>query len=94
MIRRTFAVAVAAVLTVSAAAAERDPRLNLRAMFEDAPGVADDAAAEAPLTMELIVARIDADGKLIKACVDSEAAARRFFDAPLETLENRKAKTQ
>jgi hypothetical protein len=37
-------------------------------------------------SMEVVVARIGADGKPVLGCVDTEEAARRFFEAPAERL--------
>lgn len=102
MIRRISGIgAIATLITLSAVAAEpaRKP-LDLRAIFEQAPGVLmidgsrNPTAITAPASLEVVVARIGPDGKLIKACVDSEAAARRFLDDPLETLHTRQAKEQ
>lgn len=104
MIRRPFALAAAAaLLTVSATAAEsrhsgQAPQFNLRALFEHAPGV-DNPAGGSGVTeglgaTEIIVARVGPDGKLIKVCVNSEAAVRRFLDAPLEALETKQARQQ
>jgi len=36
--------------------------------------------------MDVLVARIGPDGKVIIACVDSEAAAKRFLEAPIEKV--------
>ena len=36
--------------------------------------------------LEVVVARIGADGRPVLACVDSEEAARRFLEAPVEKL--------
>jgi len=36
--------------------------------------------------MDVLVARIGSDGKVIIACVDSEAAAKRFLEAPIEKV--------
>ena len=47
-----------------------------------------------PTHSDVIVARIDTDGSLVKACVDNEEAARRFFAAPIQNVEGRKAKEQ
>ena len=40
----------------------------------------------APPRIEIVVMRIDADGKAIYACVDSKEAAKRFLEAPLEQV--------
>jgi hypothetical protein len=41
---------------------------------------------------EVMMARIGADGKIVMVCVDSEAAARKFLDAPVESLARVKEK--
>ena len=100
MIRRRVALAaVAAVITVSATAAESADRLDLRGLFQRAPGVADaarpgDAEQSTTTTVELLLARVGPDGKLIKVCVDTEAAARRFLNADVTTLRTQQAKEQ
>ncbi len=73
------------------------PMVTLHEMFAQAPGVItenENGITAGPMQADVIVARIDSDGKLVKACVDSEAAARKFLDAPVEKLEGRKAKEQ
>ena len=70
-------------------------RLDLRALFAVAPGVlADDehGIMVGPLSVEVVVAQIGPDGKLIKACVESEAAAVRFLEKPV--TQNREAQEQ
>jgi hypothetical protein len=44
--------------------------------------------------MEVVLARIDTDGKIVMSCVDTEEAAKRFLAAPVEKLVSRKAKEQ
>jgi hypothetical protein len=85
-------------MTASAHAAERhrtqqteplpqtERRFALRALFDRAPGVISegpDGITVGPLAVNVIVARIDKDGKLVKACVDNEESARRFLEAPV-----------
>ncbi|HKR62671.1 MAG TPA: hypothetical protein VJZ00_02975 [Thermoanaerobaculia bacterium] len=41
---------------------------------------------------EVLVARIGEDGKVVIACVDNEAAARRFLDAAPDTITRKKEK--
>jgi hypothetical protein len=98
ILRRATMAAVATVITVYASAAENAHRLDLRSVFERAPGVAGavkpGVAEESATTVEVLLARIGPDGKLIKVCVDSEAAARRFFEAPADTLHTKQAKEQ
>lgn len=107
MIRRTLAVAaVVALITASTHAADpartrenalplEERRLELRALFDRAPGVISEGAngiTVGAFAVNVIVARIDTDGNLVTACVDNEAAARRFLDAPIEKVETRQAK--
>jgi hypothetical protein len=69
--------------------------ISLRALFDRAPGVISENAhgiTAGPFQVDVIVARIDTDGKLVKACVDSEEAARRFLEAPIEKVDGRRAK--
>lgn len=110
MNRRTLlVVAVAALMTASAHATDpaRTPQaalpqfeersLDLRALFDRAPGVISNDAngiTAGPMQVDVIVARIDTDGKLVKACVDSEEAAKRFLSAPVEKVDSRRAKEQ
>ena len=109
MNRRTLVVAVlVALATASAHAADAahareialpqaERPMALQALFDRAPGVVTEDAngiMTGPLQVDVIIARIDADGKLVKACVDSEAAARRFLEAPIEKLDGHKAKEQ
>lgn len=44
--------------------------------------------------LDVVVARIGADGKPVMACVDSKEAARRFSHAPVDKLQTKKAKEQ
>jgi NAD(P)H-dependent flavin oxidoreductase YrpB (nitropropane dioxygenase family) len=44
--------------------------------------------------LDVVVARIGADGKPVMACVDSKEAARRFSRAPVDKLQTKKAKEQ
>jgi hypothetical protein len=111
MNRRLFAVAaVAAVMTASAYGAgagkqqdtaalpQPERQLQLHALFAHAPGVVQNAngmIVSGPTHADVILARIDTDGKLVKVCVDNEAAARRFLNAPIEKLDGgRKVKEQ
>lgn len=110
MNRGTLAVAAIAALMMTASADAKDPvpspdaalprserPLDLRALFDRAPGVISEDAngiTAGPMRVDVIVARIDTDGKLVKACVDSEEAARRFLEAPIERVEGRRAKEQ
>jgi len=90
---RRFAVAV--VLTLSAVSTgardvtippRAEQRLELRALFARAPGVVtenENGLTVDGFAVEVVIARIDADGKLVKACVDTEEAARLFFEKPV-----------
>ena len=67
-------------------------RAQLTAMFAvQLQEEEDPNSLSAPGSFELIVARLDADGKPVMVCVDSEAAARRFLDAPLAKIQTKKA---
>lgn len=67
-------------------------RAQVAAMFAVQPQENEDPSSfSAPGTLELIVARLDADGKPVMVCVDSEAAARRFLDAPVAKIQTKKA---
>jgi hypothetical protein len=110
MNRRTLVVvAVVAVMTASAHAgdpararevalpqAEQRP-LELHEIFAMAPGVITETGngiVSGPMQADVIVARIGSDGKLVRACVNTEEAARRFLDAPIEKVEGGRAKEQ
>lgn len=54
----------------------------------------DPNSLSAPGSFELLVVRLDADGKPVTACVDSEAAARRFLEAPSAKIQTKKAQEQ
>ena len=87
--------AAAAVLTLSAVSAgardvivppRAEQRLELRELFARAPGVVtenENGLTVDGFAVEVVIARIDADGKLVKACVDTEEAARLFFEKPV-----------
>jgi hypothetical protein len=58
--------------------------------FENTASVATEDGVSAPMgSMEMIVARIGPDGKLITACVDNEEAARKFLETPVERIRTR-----
>ena len=101
MSRRTIAVAaVFAMTALSASAADParsreaalplDASTTLRALFDLAPGVISDDAnglTVSALAVEVVVARIGDDGKLIKACMSSEEEALKFLAAPIEKVQ-------
>jgi hypothetical protein len=74
------------------------PTVTLKALFArpEAEEIIDtiDGVAVGMGAMEVIVARIDTDGSVITACVDSEEAAREFLDSPIEKVATKKAKEQ
>lgn len=101
---RRFAIAVVLILsTVSAGSAgPREEKLSeresaeLRALFDRAPGAMTEDA-NGVITVEgnvgeVVVARVDTDGTLVKACVNSEEAARLFFEKPIEQVGSGKAR--
>lgn len=70
-------------------------RPELTARFATVEAQDDDPnSLSAPGTFEMIVVRLDADGKPVMACVDNEAAARRFLDAPAKQIPTKKAQEQ
>ena len=100
---RSIAVAAILVLTALSASAadparsrdaaqplEESGRLELRALFDRAPGVIEmdgHGVTTSAFAFEVIVARIGTDGKLVSACVSSEEEARKFLAAPIEKVE-------
>lgn len=73
------------------------PRLDLAAFFArvEQQITETENGVSAPMgPTEVVVVRIGTDGKPVLACVDTEEAARRFFDAPVEKLPTRKAQEQ
>jgi len=69
----------------------------LRAMFDLAPGVVPtdgDGETVSAFAVEVVLARIDADGDILKACVTSEEEARRFLTAPAAKLEKKEGHEQ
>ena len=107
MIRRTLVVAaVAALMAASAHAADAarlmeialphaERPLALKALFERAPGVITEDAnglTAGPSQVGVLLLRVDGDGHSVHACVDTEASARRFLEAPVEKIDTRKAK--
>lgn len=74
------------------------PTITLKAFFAT-PATEEiidsvDGVAAGMGAMEVLVARIDTDGSVITACVDSEKAARAFLDSPIEKVATKKAKEQ
>ena len=63
------------------------------AQFERSIDTADGVSVPAG-AMEVVVARIGTDGKPVIGCVDNADAAKRFFDAPIATIQNRRAQDQ
>jgi hypothetical protein len=74
---------------VAALPLEEAPQFDLRALFDRAPGVIDtsDGVTMSAFAFEVVVVRIGPDGQSIKACVDSEEAARKFLATPVEKLQ-------
>jgi len=76
----------ATVASASDEACTRDT-LPRGAAAASAARSAPEAGAAPPYgKMDVLVARIGPDGKVIIACVDSEAAAKRFLEAPIEKV--------
>jgi len=74
------------------------PALTLKALFattaQEEVIDAVDGVAVGMGAMEVLVARIDTDGRTITSCVDSEKAARAFLDTPIEKVATKRAKEQ
>ena len=99
MFRRLFAVTAVLVFTALGAPAA-DPVHSrgaalpldenaLRALFDVAPGVIQtdgDGETVPGFAVEVVLARIDAEGEIVKACVSDEEEARRFLTAPSDKL--------
>jgi hypothetical protein len=51
-----------------------------------------DGIASGMGALEVVVARVDADGKIVLACVDNEKAAERFLTRPLDKLATKEEK--
>jgi hypothetical protein len=84
--------------TVAMEVALPSPTITLKALFA-APATAEvidvaDGIAFGMEAVEVMLARIDPDGRVVTACVDSEKAARAFLDAPVEKVATRQAKEQ
>jgi hypothetical protein len=100
----TAVLLIVVAATASAASDEACTRETLKPLAVPAPTHIDvDAlfradpaagAAAAPLEgMEVLIARVGPDGKLVLACVDSAEAAKKFLEAPIEKT-GRAAKEQ
>ena len=73
---------------------QTERRFELRALFDRAPGVlaeGPNGITVGPFQVDVLVARIDAEGRLVKVCVDNEEAARRFLQAPIERVTGSRA---
>jgi hypothetical protein len=78
-------------MTVRESIARFAPRLELTELFARiADGGAsfetEDGVSAPMVTTEVLVARLNTDGKPITVCVDNEESARRFLDAPIERV--------
>lgn len=103
MSRRLIAIAAVLVLAALSAHAADPARsraaalplepaapLDLRTLFDLAPGVvATDGNGEtvSAFAVKVLVARVGTDGELVKACVQTEEAARKFLNAPIQNVQ-------
>jgi hypothetical protein len=75
-----------------------EPVVTLAAMFATAEQAETiellDGVASGMGALEVVVARIDKDGKLVYSCVDNPEAAQRFLVKPLDKLATKEAKEQ
>ena len=73
-------------------------RAELAALFATpaAPEIVETAdgvmAPQGP--MEVVLARIGSDGKVVMACVDDEKAAQRFLEAPIDKIGGKNRREQ
>ena len=58
------------------------------------PSVETEDGVSAPGPMEVVIVRTLDDGTAAMACVDSEAAAKRFLQAPSDKVATKQAKEQ
>lgn len=72
----------AALTAMFAVAAEEE-------VIETLDGIASGMGA-----LEVVVARVDTDGKIVFACVDNEHAAERFLTRPIDKLATKEEKEQ
>ena len=93
--RRLLPAILAFAMTIPAAAGERidpmcapedlpsatRPMPDLSRLFARAATRAEDPHASPVGGIEVLVARVAADGSIVVSCVDSEAGARAFFSA-------------
>lgn len=107
MSRRMFAVTAVFLFTALGAFAADPARSRevalpfdetaLRSMFDLAPGVLEsngDGVTVSAFAVEVVLARIDADGDIVKACVSNEKDARTFLTAPSAKLEKKEGHKQ
>ncbi|HYK05039.1 MAG TPA: hypothetical protein VE974_25030 [Thermoanaerobaculia bacterium] len=67
------------------------PRIELTELFTriaeaGLPVNTDDGVSLAMSSTEVLVARLNTDGKPVMVCVDNEESARRFLDASMERV--------
>lgn len=65
-------------------------RMELRALFERAPGVLGPETENHSVTMNVLVARIGEDGKVITSCADDETSVERFLTTDIDKLDGAK----
>lgn len=53
-----------------------------------------DGIASGMGALEVVVARVDTDGRIVLACVDNEKAAERFLTRPIDKLATKEEKEQ
>jgi len=107
MLRRTFIALLLAAPVASASddactreilkpagAAAVASRIDVAPLFLRQVAQPDGTVVDVPISgMEVLVARIGPDGKLVLACVESAEAAKRFLEAPIDQVA-RKRKEQ
>lgn len=78
--------------------ARMTPRVGLAQLFarmnDNVPVATEDGETMRHEQMEVVVARVGADGKIVTSCVDTLEAAQHFFKVPVQKLRNRKASAE
>jgi hypothetical protein len=75
------------------------PRIELTELFariaEGGTSFETEDGVSAPMQVsEVLVARLNTDGKPVMVCVDNEQAARRFLDASIEAVQRGRKQEQ
>ena len=83
------ALALLAVTAILSLPHPEEGPMDLRALFERAPGVLGPETENHSVSVSVLVARIGEDGKVITTCADDEKAIEKFLGADLEQLDSK-----